>query len=87
MLRSLSIPEGRKDGGFTLHSLRNFFETETVNQRIPQRVIDTWLGHNADRSMGAQYYRLNDDESQSMMRSLRFETMSESKPAPKSEES
>jgi integrase len=81
VLRSLSIPEGRKNGGFTLHSLRHFFETETVNQRIPQRVIDNWLGHNADRSMGAQYYRLSDDESQSMMRSVRFETQTEMKPA------
>ena len=50
-------PSGR-DAGFVVHSLRHFFETFTVNAGIPQRVIDTWLGHRSDKSMAAVYYRL-----------------------------
>jgi integrase len=65
------LPTGR-EGGFTLHSLRHFFETHTVNSHIPQRVIDHWLGHHSDRSMGAVYYRLTDADSQSFMRKVPF---------------
>lgn len=36
--------------GFVIHSLRHFFETFAVNAGIPQRVIDTWLGHRSDKS-------------------------------------
>jgi integrase len=68
---SLGLPAGR-DGGFTLHSLRHFFETFTVNAGIPQRVVDTWLGHRSDRSMAAVYYRLKDEESQAFMRKVPF---------------
>lgn len=56
----LGLPTGR-DHGFTLHSLRHFFETFTVNSGIPQRAIDTWLGHCSDRSMAAVYYKLKDE--------------------------
>jgi integrase len=63
---SLKLPAGR-EGGFTLHSLRHSFETITVNAGIPQRVVDTWLGHRSDRSMAAVYYKLKDDESQHFM--------------------
>lgn len=60
-VRKAGLPAGR-DRGFTLHSLRHFFETHTVNANIPQRVIDAWLGHGADKSMAAVYYRLSDTE-------------------------
>jgi integrase/recombinase XerD len=59
-------------GGFTLHSLRHFLETHCVNARIPQGVVDTWLGHRSDKSMAANYYRLGDMESQQFMREVPF---------------
>ena len=40
VVASLKLPAGR-DGSFTLHSLRHFFETFTVNAGIPQGVVDT----------------------------------------------
>jgi integrase len=69
----LGMPAGRDDG-FVIHSLRHFFETHCVNAGIPQRVIDTWLGHRSDKSMAAVYYRLRDDESQSFMIKVPFGT-------------
>jgi integrase len=65
--KHLGMPVGRKQGGFTLHSLRHFFETYTVNAGIPQRAIDTWLGHRSDRSMASIYYKLSDSDSQRFM--------------------
>ena len=55
-----------------MHSLRHFFETFTVNEGIPQRVVDTWLGHRSDRSMAAVYYRLKDEDSQTFMAKVPF---------------
>jgi integrase len=72
VVEKLSMPTGRKHGGFTLHSLRHFFETFTVNAGIPQRVIDTWLGHRSDRSMAFIYYRLSDSDSQRFMTMVPF---------------
>jgi hypothetical protein len=43
-----------------------------VNRGIPQRVVDTWLGHRSDRSMASIYYRLTDEESQNFMRQVPF---------------
>jgi len=71
VLMKLKIPVGR-EGGFTIHSLRHSFETITVNARIPQRVVDTWLGHTSDRSMASVYYRLSDEESQKFMHLVPF---------------
>ena len=65
------LPVGRK-GGFTLHSLRAFFETHTVNAHVPQRAVDAWLGHGADKSMAAVYYKLTDADSQRFMRAVPF---------------
>ena len=65
------MPTGRKDG-FVIHSLRHFFETFCVNAGIPQRVIDTWLGHRSDKSMAAVYYRLTDIDSQTFMSKVPF---------------
>ena len=73
VLKSLGMPAGR-DGGFTVHSLRHSFETITVNAGIPQRAIDTWLGHQSDRSMASVYYRLSDEESQRFMTEVPFGT-------------
>lgn len=67
----LGMPVGR-ESGFVVHSLRHFFETFTVNAGIPQRVIDTWLGHRSDKSMAAHYYKLSDGDSQSFMRKVPF---------------
>jgi integrase len=71
VVSSLGLRAGR-DGGFTLHSLRHFFETFTVNAGIPQRAVDAWLGHRSDRSMAAVYYRLSDEDSQIFMRKVPF---------------
>jgi integrase len=68
----LGLPVGRKNNGYTVHSLRHFFETFTVNSRIPQRVVDSWMGHQSDRSMGAVYYTLTDADSQKFMNEVPF---------------
>jgi integrase len=68
----LGMPTGRPDG-FTLHSLRRFFESHTINAFVPQRVIDTWLGHSSDKPMGALYYgHPHDEVSQKFMRQVPF---------------
>lgn len=71
-VRKLGLTAGRDANGFTIHSLRHFVETHCVNAGIPQRVIDTWLGHKSDRSMAAVYYHLSDEESQHFMHGLDF---------------
>jgi integrase len=76
VLAALDLPAGR-DGGFTLHYLRHFFETFTINAGIPQRVVDTWLGHHSDRSMAAVYYGLKDEDSQQFMAKVPFGTGAE----------
>jgi integrase len=73
LVRKLGMPLGR-DTGYTIHSLRHSFETIAVNAGIPQRVIDTWLGHHADKSMAAVYYKLKDEDSQEFMNRLPFES-------------
>jgi len=67
LLTATGVPAGRKTGGYSIHSLRNSFETICVNVGIPQRVVDTWLGHRFDRSMASVYYRLSDEDSQKFM--------------------
>ncbi len=69
----LGMPVGR-NAGFVIHSLRHFFETHCVNAGIPQRVIDTWLGHRSDKSMAAVYYRLRDEEAQAFVGKVPFGT-------------
>jgi integrase len=73
LLKEVGLPTGRQTG-FTIHSLRHSFETICVNAGIPQRVIDTWLGHGADKSMAAVYYKLTDEDSQAFMRKVPFGT-------------
>jgi len=67
LLTKLGIKAGRKSGGFSIHSLRNSFETICVNAGIPQRVVDTWLGHRSDKSTASIYYKLSDENSQEFM--------------------
>jgi integrase len=69
---AMGLPVGLKDNGYTIHSLRHFFETFTVNSRIPQPVVDTWMGHQGVRSMGKVYYELADAESQRFMGEVPF---------------
>ena len=73
LLTLLKLPVGR-ESGFTVHSLRHAFETICINSGIPQRVVDAWQGHASDRSMGAVYYRLSDDDSQKFMQQVPFGT-------------
>ncbi len=72
VLTAFGIPAGRKNEGFSIHSLRNSFETICVNAGIPQRAIDTWLGHQSDRSMASVYYKLTDEASQQFMLQVPF---------------
>lgn len=67
LLAATGVAAGRKTGGFSIHSLRNSFETMCVNVGIPQRVVDTWLGHRTDKSMASVYYKLSDEDSQKFM--------------------
>ena len=67
LLTATGVAAGRKTGGFSIHSLRNSFETICVNAGIPQRVVDTWLGHRTDKSMASVYYKLADEDSQKFM--------------------
>ena len=69
---AMGLSVGLKDNGYTIHSLRHFFETFTVNSRVPQPVVDTWMGHQGVRSMGKVYYELADAESQRFMREVGF---------------
>ena len=78
LMGKLGMVVGRDDG-YVTHSLRHFFETFTVNNNIPQRVIDTWLGHHSDKSMAAIYYKLSDVDSQQFMTKVPFGAPSEVK--------
>jgi len=69
---AMGLPVGVKNNGYTIHSLRHFFETFTVNSRIPQPVVDIWMGHQGVQSMGKVYYELADEESQRFMREVPF---------------
>ena len=68
----MGLPVGLKENGYTIHSLRHFFETFAVNSRIPQPVVDAWMGHQGVRSMGKVYYELADAESQRFMGEVPF---------------
>lgn len=59
--------------GFTLHSLRHFFKSFTVNAGVPERAVDQWLGH-SDGSVRGVYYHLTDAESRHFMDSVPFGT-------------
>jgi len=69
---AMGLAVGLKENGYTIHSLRHFFETFTVNSRIPQPAVDSWMGHQGVRSMGKAYYELPDSDSQRFMRDVPF---------------
>lgn len=72
ILAKQKIPTGRKEG-FTIHSLRHFMRTFSVNAGVPERVVDLWLGHASDRrSVQSTYYHLTDEASQQFMRKVPF---------------
>ncbi len=71
ILKDLSIPAGR-ESGFTVHSFRHFVRTFMVNSGIPERVVDIWLDHAPDKSMGSVYYKLSDEKSQDFMQKVPF---------------
>jgi integrase len=64
--------------GFTLHSLRRFFNTTAVNAGVPERVVRCWMGH-ASHDMTGRYYALTDEDSRKFMDTLSFELTSETK--------
>jgi integrase len=74
LLKKLEIPAGKKNGGFTFHSLRSFFKTFCVNSGIPREVVDKWQDHAGDRrpTAGDLYYRLSDEMSQEFMKKVPF---------------
>jgi integrase len=78
---AIGLRVGLKNNGYTIHSLRHFFETFAVNSRIPQPVIDTWMGHQGVRSMGKVYYELADADSQRFMLDVPFSLGTEACPS------
>lgn len=72
LLRRAGIPVGRKGRGYTLHSLRHFFETQCVNHGVPQVLVDRWMGHSTKRSMGATYYDDDEDKAREFMQRVPF---------------
>ena len=68
-LEMIGLPSGRENG-FTVHSSRHFMESFGINQGVPQRAMDIWLGHVGDKSTSKVYYTLTDAESQQFMAKL-----------------
>ena len=71
VVKNLGLPSGRENG-LTVHSLRHFMETHSLNHGVPQRAVDIWLGHTGGKTMSAVYYSLSDAESQNFMSRLPF---------------
>jgi integrase len=74
LLDQIDLPSGRKDGGYTVHSLRHFFKTYCINSGVPKPVVDTWQGHDSKADAADQYYRLSDEDSQRLMARVPFGT-------------
>jgi integrase len=74
VLKAFKIPAGKKNGGFTFHSLRSFFKTFCINAGIPREVVDKWQDHAGDRrpTAGDLYYKLSDEKSQQFMMNVPF---------------
>jgi integrase len=73
ILLRLELPAGRGKG-YTVHSLRHFFETMAVNAKVPQLVVDRWLGHQGAQTMAKVYYGHDDDVHQQFMTEVPFGT-------------
>ena len=68
-LTKLGIPVGKKNRGYTLHSLRSSFKIICIHAGIPREVVDEWQGHAGHRPAASDgYYKLSDEESQRFMR-------------------
>lgn len=72
ILKRLDIPAGRKSGGFTIHSLRHFFKTFCIINRVPKPVVDEWQGHARSKDPSDQYFHLTDVDSQRLMTEVPF---------------
>lgn len=73
VLKQLGIPVGKKNGGFTLHSLRSSFKIICIHAGIPREVVDEWQNHAGRRPTASDaYYRLSDEESQHFMLTAPF---------------
>lgn len=73
VLRKLGIPVGKKEAGFTLHSLRASFKIICIHAGIPREVVDEWQNHAGRRPTASDaYYRLSDEESQRFMLRVPF---------------
>lgn len=68
ILKQLGILVGKKNGGFTLHSLRSSFKIICIHAGIPREIVDAWQNHAGRRPTASDaYYRLSDEESQRFM--------------------
>ena len=76
LAKSVNVKVGHRDEGLVVHSLRHFFETFCINSRIPQPVVDAWMGHAGHQGTGALYYQLSDAESQKFIKQVPFEMKS-----------
>ena len=86
LLTAVGIPSGRKEGGFTTHSLRGFFKSHCINSGIPKPVVDEWQGHSNLSDASELYYGLPDDVSQEWMTKVPFpETVEENGDKPQEE--
>jgi integrase len=74
ILTKIGIPAGKKNNGFTLHSLRSFFKTHAINAGIPREVVDLWQDHAGDRrpTAGDGYYLCSPAKSQEFMKRVPF---------------
>jgi len=72
LAKSLGMSVGRKNDGLVIHSLRHYFETMAINSAVPPYVVDVWMGHSGNRSMGKVYYGLSDEKSQEFIRQVKF---------------
>ncbi|WP_168206671.1 tyrosine-type recombinase/integrase [Lacipirellula limnantheis] len=72
LLKTLEIPAGRDQDGFTIHSLRGFFKSHCVNHGVPREVVDSWQGHTMRATASDMYYCLPDDVSQDWMAKVPF---------------
>ncbi|MCA9092667.1 MAG: tyrosine-type recombinase/integrase [Planctomycetaceae bacterium] len=79
LLKRCGIPTGRKANGYTLHSLRHFFETVCVNSQVPQVLVDRWMGHSTKGSMGAVYYDDDDVKAMGFMAGVDFPLLADGK--------
>lgn len=73
ILKSLGIPAGRKEGGYTLHFFRHFFKSICVSAGVPREYVDDWQGHAHVARPSDLYFHTFDDESQRLIRLANFD--------------